>query len=144
MVNQERMLAQLCIHRPPPDILARRRLIDNSLILGRPTRLLSRRCHQRSSTRDNRPVLVSQRILVQLCDRRVTVHEDVVVINPGIVVEQFWVWVVGLVVDTRVRLLWVMAVVVALVGVVGVGGAVGVVAGGGVSRRGGGLDTTQR
>lgn len=112
MVNQKRMLAQLGIHGTPPDILCRAGLIDNTLVLGRSAGLLARRSDKCTLGRDDGTGLVAEGVLVEFCDGRVTVHLDVVVIDSGVVVEQFWVWVVDPMVCSWMGLLVVVVVVV--------------------------------
>lgn len=110
MVNQKRMLAQLGIHGTPPDILRRAGLVDNTLVLGRSAGLLSRRRDKCTLGGDDGTGLVAEGVLVEFCDGCVTVHLDVVVIDPGIVIEQLWVWVIDPVVCSWMGLLVVVVV----------------------------------
>jgi hypothetical protein len=81
VVDQEGVLSHLGVDRAPPDILGGRLLIDNTLILGRATSLLSGRGDKGTSGGDGGTRLVAEGILVELSDGGVAEEVDAGVVD---------------------------------------------------------------
>jgi len=108
VIDQEGMFAQFGVDGTPPDVVGGGGLVDDTLVLGRATRLLARAGDECAGGGDDGPSFVAEGVLVEFSNGGIAVHFDVVVVNPRVVVEHVWVWVVNPVVGARVGLLWVV------------------------------------
>ena len=69
------MLVHFDVNGTPPDIILARFFEDDTLVLGTATRLLTGKVDERTRG-GNDGALVSDSILVQLCDGRITLEVD--------------------------------------------------------------------
>lgn len=104
MVDQERMFGQLCIDGTPPDIRAGTGFVHNTFVPWGTTRFLARGGDKGSGRGDDGAGFVTESIFIQFGHRGVPEHEDMVVIDPRVVVELFGIWVEDVVMSTRVGL----------------------------------------
>ena len=73
-VDRKRLRVERDVHRPPPDVLFRSRVLDDPLVLGRPAGLGARVGDQRAVVGDAGILLVTNGVLVERAQRQVAVN----------------------------------------------------------------------